>query len=479
MFKDTKHPEVFDFFREISDIPRGSGNEKGIAEHLVSFAEKRGLYCVKDDANNVFIRKGATSAELSSKAPVVLQGHTDMVCEADAEVVHDFLRDPIEFIRNGDLLTASGTTLGADNGVAVAIMMALLDSDTIPHPELECLFTSSEETGMDGMTAFDTTLMKARRMINLDSAVEGVATVSCAGGVRSDFTYAPVSVNADEGLTFYEIKLSGYYGGHSGEDINLGRANAIESVARMLRFIRESSPVYLVSWHGGEKDNAIPRECKAVFAVSESVQLEEILQKVRAMIKRELIVDDSAFELDCWCCDKSEKVITSISSDKIIDFVSSLHSGPVMMCRGIDDLVETSYNLSVIRVTADSLKITVTSRSSVEESLDDMETRMHSIGRLAGFDVNCHSRYPGWKFAEVSPMRDTYLQVYRDLFGTEGKAVGIHAGLECGLLMKKVPDMDIISIGPDIKDLHSPSESLGISSLDRLYDIVCEILKRI
>ncbi len=479
MFNDTKHPEVFNFFREISDIPRGSGNEKAIADFLVDFAKKCGLYCVRDDANNVFIRKAASSPELSAKAPVMLQGHTDMVCEADAGVEHDFLTDPIEFIRNGDVLTANGTTLGADNGVAVAIMMALLDSKDIPHPELECLFTSSEETGMDGMTAFDTSLLRSRRMINLDSAGEGVATVSCAGGVRSDFTYAPEAVDATGDLTFYELKLSGFYGGHSGEDINLGRANAIESVARTLRFIRETSLVYLVDWYGGEKDNAIPRECKVIFAVNESVQLEDTLQKVRAMIKRELISDDSAFELDCWCCDKASKIISSASSDKIIDFVSSLHSGPIAMCRGIDDLVETSYNLSVIRATVSGVKVTVTSRSSVEYSLDDMETRMKSVGRLAGFDVNNHSRYPGWKYAEKSQIRDVYLDVYRDLFGLEGKAVGIHAGLECGLLMKRVPDMDIISIGPDIKDLHSPSESLGISSLDRLYDIVCEILNRI
>ncbi len=479
MFKDTKHVEVFNFFREISDIPRGSGNEKAIADFLVEFANKRELYCVRDEANNVFIRKEASSPALSAKAPVVLQGHTDMVCEADAGVDHDFLVDPIEFVRNGDILTANGTTLGADNGVAVAVMMALLDSETIPHPELECLFTSSEETGMDGMTAFDTSLMKSRRMINLDSAGEGVATVSCAGGVRSDFTYVPEAIDAIENLTFYELKLSGFYGGHSGEDINLGRANAIESVARALRFVRELTPIYLVNWYGGEKDNAIPRECKVVFAVNEDVQLEETLQKVRAIIKRELITDDSAFELDCWCCDKADKIISSASSDKIIDFISSFHSGPVMMCRGIDDLVETSYNLSVIRASTSGVKVTVTSRSSVEDSLDDMETRMLSIGRLAGFDVNNHSRYPGWKYAEVSQMRDVYLDVYRDLFGIEGKAVGIHAGLECGLLMKKVPDMDIISIGPDIKDLHSPSESLGIASLDRLYDIVCEILDRI
>ncbi len=478
MFSDVIHKKVFDYFTEISQIPRGSGNERDIAEHLEGFAAKRGLFCVRDEANNVFIRKSASSEEYKTKSPVVLQGHTDMVCEALPGIKHDFTSDPIEFIRNGDLLTANGTTLGADNGVAVAVMMTLLDSDDIPHPELECLFTVGEEVGMDGMTAFDTSLLKSRRMINLDSAGEGVATVSCAGGVRSDFTYCPtVSLSADN-MTFYELSVSGFYGGHSGEDINLGRANAIETVARTLRFIGELTDVYLVSWYGGEKDNAIPRDCKAVFAVSERVDLEPVLQKVKELVKHELVEDDNGFTLECWCTDRAVRVIEAPSSARIVDFISTFRSGPVMMSRGIEGLVETSYNLSVIRVTTEGVKVTVTSRSSVEASLDDMELKMKSVSNLAGFTVTNHSRYPGWKYSASSVMREVYLDVYRDLFGKDGCAIGIHAGLECGLLMQRVPDMDIISIGPDIKDLHSPSETLGISSLDRLYDIVCEILKR-
>ena len=478
MFSDVKHKKVFDFFTEISQIPRGSGNEKAIADHLVNFAEKRGLFCVRDAVNNVFIRKPASCDKLCGKDTIVLQGHTDMVCEADAGIEHDFLTDPIEFVRKGDVLTANGTTLGADNGVAVAIMMALLDSEDVPHPEIECLFTVGEEVGMDGMTAFDTSLLKARKMINLDSAGEGVATVSCAGGVRSDFKLIPTTTTADEELTFYELTVSGLYGGHSGEDINLGRTNAIEAAARALRFISEAGNVYLYSWCGGEKDNAIPRDCKVTFAIREGIELENILQKVTELIRHELVNDDMSFSLDCWCAERADKIIDIDSSARILNFISTFRSGPVMMSRGIEGLVETSYNLSVIRADVDGVKVTVTSRSSEESSLDDMELKMKSIGALAGFSCNNHSRYPGWKYSDNSPMREAYLEVYRDLFGSDGSAVGIHAGLECGLLMQRVPDMDIISIGPDIKDLHSPSESLGIASLDRLYDIVCAILKK-
>ena len=257
-----------------------------------------------------------------------------------------------------------------------AIMLALLDSDNILHPELECLFTVGEEVGMDGMSAFDTSLLKSRRMINLDSAGEGVATVSCAGGVRSDFTYTPkVTVPADN-MTFYEMAVTGLYGGHSGEDINLGRCNAIETTARALRFIGAQTDVYLVSWYGGEKDNAIPRDCKVTFAVAEGVDLEPVLQKVKELVKHELVPDDYGFNLECWCTDRVSSVINNESSAKIIDFISTFRSGPVMMSRGINGLVETSYNLSVIRVDTAGVKVTVTSRSSVEAALDDMELKM-------------------------------------------------------------------------------------------------------
>ena len=478
MFSDVKHKIVFDFFTEISQIPRGSGNEKAIADYLENFALTRGLFYVRDEVNNVFIKKAASSSEMSGSAPVLLQGHTDMVCEALPEVEHDFLKDPIKFVRKDDRLFADGTTLGADNGVAVAIMLALLDSEDIVHPDLECLFTVGEEVGMDGMHAFDTSLLSARRMINLDSAGEGIATVACAGGVRTDFSYTPETspLNSDEKA--FNIKVSGLYGGHSGEDINLGRYNAIECTARIIRSIGSVAAYRVVSIKGGDKDNAIPRHCETILAVKNGCDVLNIAKKCEAEIKRELISDDMNFTVECSECEYSGNAVSVNDSVKLIDFISLMRSGPVKMSPLVEGMVETSYNLAVIRADINSFKLTVSSRSSVESSLDDMERLMASFGRLAGFNEDTRGRYPGWQYAEVSPLRDTYLSVYKVLFGKDGIAIGIHAGLECGLLVKKVPDMDIISIGPDIKDLHSPSESMSIASLDRLYDIVLAILTR-
>ncbi len=477
MFSDVKHKIVFDFFTEISQIPRGSGNERAIADYLVNFAKSRDLYCVRDEVNNVFIRKPASCSEMGDSLPVLLQGHTDMVCEALPEVKHDFLKDPIKFVREGDRLFADGTTLGADNGVAVAIMLAILDSDDIVHPTLECLFTVGEEVGMDGMHAFDTSLLCARRMINLDSAGEGIATVACAGGVRTDFSYSPEASPLSSEDKVYSIKVSGLYGGHSGEDINLGRYNAIECTARIIRNIGSVTTYRIISVKGGDKDNAIPRHCETVLALDKNCDVLSIVKRCEAEIKRELISDDANFSVECTECEYSGNAVSSIDSVKLVDCISLMRSGPVKMSPIVEGMVETSYNLAVIRVNVDYFKLTVSSRSSVESSLDDMERLMASFGRLAGFKEDTRGRYPGWQYAEISPLRDTYLNIYKDLFGKDGMAIGIHAGLECGLLVKKVPDMDIISIGPDIKDLHSPSESMSIASLDRLFDIVLSILK--
>lgn len=478
MFEDVKYPEIFSFFREISNIPRGSGNEKAIADYLVEFAKKRDLFCHRDEVNNVLIRKSATDDSLTKRPAVVLQGHTDMVCEAAAGVKHDFLKDPIQFIRNGDVLTAAGTTLGADNGCAVAVMLAILDADDIKHPDLECLFTVGEEVGMDGMTAFDTSLLKSRKMINLDSAGEGVATVACAGGVRCDFEFKPEIAHQSDELTFYKVKVFGLYGGHSGEDINLGRSNAIEATTRILRFISNDCCVYLSKIRGGDKDNAIPRDCEAVFAVSDIAKVETNFNSASELIRHELVDDDSKFSASIEKIVSDKQVITATDSQRIIDFLSLFKSGPAMMSRNIPDMVETSYNLAVINCDTFNAHITVSFRSSVESALDDMTYKMEAIGRASGFRSNCHGRYPGWNYSENSPLRELYLSTWKDLTGKNGVAIGIHAGLECGLLKKKVPDMDIISIGPDIKDLHSPSESLGIGSFDRLYETVLKMLEK-
>lgn len=477
MFKDTKYPQLFEWFYRISQIPRGSGNEKAIADFLEEFAKKRKLFCYRDEVNNILIRKEATSPKLKNAPAVVLQGHTDMVCEADAGVEHDFLKDPIKFVRNGDILTADGTTLGADNGCAVAAMLTILDSDSYEHPELECLFTVGEEVGMDGMNAFDTSLLKARQMLNLDSAGEGIATVSCAGGVRCDFSRKFEQTALRENDIHFELKISGLYGGHSGEDINLGRANAVEICARFLRAFENLCEVRLISITGGDKDNAIPRECRAVFAVPSNADLSDTFKSVYEFTKHELVTDDKNYNAELIPTEVSKSALGYCDTKTVTDFLSLFRSGPVMMSRAVAEMVESSYNLAVVKLNEDSFSAVVSFRSSEEASLDDLTLKMHSIGRITGFNVNCHGRYPGWKYAEVSPMRDKFLKVWKETFGAEGTAIGIHAGLECGLLLSRVPDMDIISIGPDIKDLHSPSESLGIASFDRFFETVIKILE--
>ncbi len=475
MFEDVKAKKVFEFFRRISDIPRGSGNEAGIADYLEGFANDRGLFCIRDKANNVFIRKNASSKEKEDHPTVIFQGHTDMVCEADAGVCHDFLKDPIEFIRNGDILTANGTTLGADDGVAVAVMLALLDSDDVDHPEIECLFTVGEEVGMDGMYAFDTAEMKSRVMINLDSAGEGIATVACAGGVRIDFSASPEKVKAPDNVKFRTLKVSGLYGGHSGEDINLGRTNAIETAVRILSFISDGKDIYVSGFSAGDKDNAIPREATVTFAVS--YDFEDRFEKAVNLTRHELIKDDEGFTAELSDAPVSE-VFTAEDSLKLIEFLSMLKSGPVMMSRTIENMVETSYNLSVVRV-SDKIKVTVSARSSVEEALDAVQYKMKYLADLSRYGIVFRSRYPGWSFDGSSKILDVYKEAYKKLFGREAIAIGIHAGLECGLLKSRVPDMDIISIGPEIKDLHSPSETLSVSSLDRLWDIVVTMLEEL
>ena len=359
MFEDVKHKKVFEFFSEISKIPRGSGNEKEIADYLVKFAESRDLFCVRDSINNVFIRKPENFDCFKNMPTIVLQGHTDMVCEAVPEVEHDFLRDPIEFVRKGDRLFANGTTLGADNGVAVAIMLAILDSDDISHPTIECLFTVGEEVGMDGMHAFDTSLLTGRRMINLDSAGEGIATVACAGGVRTDFSYAPKIVSLSDDDSVYTFKVSGLYGGHSGEDINLGRYNAIECTARIIRSIGEVSPYKIISVVGGDKDNAIPRNCETTIALENSCNIKEIIKLCETQIKRELKDDDAGFTVICEQCDYSGPAVSNADSVKLVDLISLMRSGPVKMSPFIEEMVETSYNLAVVRANCNSFQLTV------------------------------------------------------------------------------------------------------------------------
>ena len=468
---------VMEQFLAISAIPRGSGNEAAVASYIENFARERGYFCLRDSFDNVFCRRPA-SPGYEEAVPVVLQGHTDMVCEANAGTVHDFTKDPIRVLVEGDVIQADGTTLGADNGVAVAIMLALLDEKDLAAPALECIFTTSEETGLDGMRGFDASVVTGRRMINMDSAGEGEATVACAGGVRTDLMKSLATEAVPAGYTVLKIGISGLAGGHSGEDIHRGRLPAVIGMSRLLSAAASVCDLRLAEICGGTKDNAIARECTAVIAVSDKEAAEEAIEAMRKTIFDRLTEEDRG----CMVVAAEDTAFACCTKEDTAAVLALLHVLPVgvrNMSRDIPDLVETSANLGVIRLEAGQLKMTLSSRSSVETELDRMQTILESCAALAGASFCHRNRYPGWAFRTGSRMQECYKETWKALYGTEAKVIGIHAGLECGLFMEKIPDMDIISIGPDIRDLHSPDETCSLSSFARMYALVVSMLEKL
>ena len=473
--KGVSFEKVMNHFLAISAIPRGSGNEEAISCFIENFARERGLFCIRDAFNNVFVRRPAAPGYEDAGA-VVLQGHTDMVCEANSDTPHDFLTDPIRVIRDGDILRADGTTLGADNGVAVAIMLALLEEENLPSPALECIFTTSEETGLDGMRNFDASVVTGRRMINMDSAGEGEATVACAGGVRTDLVKPIVREKIPAGYTVLRISVSGLAGGHSGEDIHRGRLPAVAAISRILSEAAYACDIRLVGITGGTKDNAIPRECTAVIAAADKEAVTAAVLKTENILRSALVPEDEDFAVSV--SDVSADVcLTAGDSGVVLSLLQVLPLGVRKMSREIPGLVETSANLGVIVTGEDHIKLTFSSRSSVESQLDHMQTILESCALLAGASFVHRNRYPGWAFRIGSRMQECYRECWKALYGTEAKIIGIHAGLECGLFMEKIPDMDIISIGPDIRNLHSPDETCSVSSFERLYLLVVRMLE--
>lgn len=474
LYTDLEPKKVFEYFRKISDIPRGSGNEAAAAEYVRSTAEALGHEASIDASGNVLVRAKAAPGYENHK-PIMLQGHLDMVCESNRGVQHDFLRDPIEFILDGDLLTANGTTLGADDGTAVAIMLAVLDSD-LPHPELECLFTTEEETGLSGMRGFDPSVLKSTRLLNLDSEGEYEATVSCAGGVRSHIFFTADKEDVPDSYTRISIEISGLFGGHSGSDINLGRKGAVAVAARLLYAASADNDVRISEIIGGNRDNAIPRECHATAAVKDYDKFISALNAETEKIRHELVSDDNGFAVTVKPADNTV-FMSKHRSAELISLLRILPTGVRAMSKNVEGLVETSSNLAVIRKAECGFEIVVSSRSSVESKLDDMQNLIECAALLTNSEIKHTDRYPGWDYTENSEMQKLYIDSVKKVFGINAKIIGIHAGLECGLLKAKKNDMDMISIGPDVRNLHSPDEVLSVSSLSRLWDIVVEILK--
>jgi len=476
IIRGRKPASVFRFFEEISAIPRGSFNEAGIADYLVNFASQRGLEHWRDEMNNVFIKKPATEGREGEK-PLLLQGHTDMVCEKNGDVEHDFLKDPLKLWLDGKYLRASGTTLGADNGIAVAVMMAMLDGELTSHPALECLFTTAEEVGLNGAHAFDYSLVSADRMINLDSEEQGIVTAGCAGGLRSDLTMTYTAVPfAGVGL---RVLVKGLMGGHSGVNINSGRANANKLMGRILAALWEQGAFGISRLEGGSKDNAIPRECEAVLAVADADRAEEVITRVATELAAEMSADDRGFTVICEGCEPEAVMMSERDTRNVVTLLACVANGVMTMSPHVSGLVEFSRNLGTIRYEDQRLTFVFSSRSSLEAQLDASIRELDLLAAAVGCQATHYSRYPGWAFSPVSPLRDAYLQAYRALTGKEARVDIIHAGLECGVISSHIPGMDMISIGPDMKDIHSPDEALDLDSVEDFWLLLVDLIGRL
>ncbi|MBR2926566.1 MAG: aminoacyl-histidine dipeptidase [Clostridia bacterium] len=465
---------VFRFFEEISAIPRASFCEERIADYLVDFAKARGLFYVRDKINNVMIRRPATKGQ-EGKPALLFQGHTDMVCEKNADTVHDFSKDGLKLYLDGKLLRAKGTTLGADNGIAVAMMLAILDGELPSHPTVECLFTTAEEVGLNGAMGFDYSHLTARRMVNLDSEELGVVTAGCAGGIRSDLILdAQTEPFCGSAIC---LRIGGLMGGHSGENINSGRANANKLMGRILASLVSAHDARLISLRGGSKDNAIPRECEAVIAVKDAHAAITLANTLGEQIKRELGSDDAGFFLTAEQTEQPSSMLTKEDSANAIAVIACAANGVLEMSRDVNGLVEYSRNLGVITTKENQICFVFSARSSIESRLDASTQELDALARVTGCVTKHYSRYPGWDYAKTSALRDSYLAAYRDVMGKDAVINVIHAGLECGIIRSKVPDMDMISVGPTMFDIHSPDEALDLDATEQFWKTVARLVE--
>ncbi len=469
--------DVFTYFGELCAIPHGSGNLDAIAAYCVDFAEKHSLAYHRDSYNNVVIYKPATKG-YENAPTMVLQGHLDMVCVAAPGKTIDFTNESITPYVDGDLVRAEGTSLGGDNGIAVAMILAILADETLPHPELEALFTADEETGMDGAVGLEPALIKGRLLLNLDSECEGVFTVGCAGGVRSDVVL-PIQKLETEALVC-TLTVSGLLGGHSGVEIHKGRGNALHILGRVLCRMAKLAPFGILSLQGGSADNAIPASAAATLAVSPEhfETLLAVSDETATLLKNELASTDKDIELRFSKGEKGKLSATSPEqSAHMAKLLFSLPTGVQRMSAELEGLVETSLNVGMLSMTDTEMHITLSLRSAVASSKEELSERLCCLAEAFGASISFRSSYPAWEYKRDSALRELAVKTYRELSGKEPVIEIIHAGLECGLFSEKLPGLDCVSIGPDMSDIHSPDEALSVSSSERTYKLVTKILK--
>lgn len=477
ILEQVKLKNVFHYFEEISRIPHGSYHTGEISDYLAGFAKERGLAFWQDSAGNVIIVKEA-SAGYEKSEPVIIQGHMDMVCEKENGCGIDFEKDGLDLYVDGDFLKARGTTLGADDGIAVAYALAVLEDDSLMHPRIEAVFTVDEEVGLLGAKALDVSMLKGHILLNIDSDIEGHFLTSCAGG-RTARVQIPVSRENREGLGV-SICLRGLYGGHSGSEIDKERANAIIEMGRILYDIGERMEIGISVLEGGLKDNAIPREAQAIIVIAPEeerllrehlLEITETLQKEYAASDPGLIVEMEALE------EKNYEIISKDSMRKALGYLRCVPNGVMHMSASMEGMVETSLNAGIMKLDENGFCVTSSVRSSVESRKEELVKKISVLAGLFGGSVSMDGDYPAWEYRADSNVRSRIAETYQKMFGEEPVFEAIHAGLECGILSGKIKDLDAVSFGPDNFDIHTPNERLSISSAERVYEFLVELLR--
>lgn len=466
---------VFHFFEEICQIPHGSGNIDRISDYLVEFAKERKLEYYQDRMKNVIIIKEAAPGYEDHK-PIMLQGHMDMVAVKKPESRIDMTTQGLQLKVEGDLVYAEDTSLGGDDGIAVAYELALLDADEILHPRLECIFTVDEEVGLNGAAAIDLSVCKAERMLNLDSEEEGIFLTGCAGGMRVDCRVPVKRENRDGALC--EIHIGGLLGGHSGAEIHKGRANSNVLMGRFLVHAGKHVTMQIAAMDGGLADNAIPRETKMQVVVSDVEALNTQVVAFEQMLKQEYGSKDP----DVFVRVKVEEVgnyevVTKEDTAKIATLVFLLPAGVQAMSGDVEGLVETSLNMGQLSLKAEELCLGFSVRSSIESAKYMLEEKIYTLTESLGGSCRSTGDYPGWAYKVDSPLRDLMEKIYLEMFGKAPKIEAIHAGLECGFFLGKIPQLDCVSIGPDMKDIHTTEETMSISSVKRTWEFILKILE--
>jgi dipeptidase D len=467
-------------FEEICKRPHPSRNEQQVAKYIVDFAKQNNLECKVDAFGNVVVRKAATPGK-ENLTPVVLQGHLDMVPEKNADVAHNFEKDPIQCYADGDWVKAKGTTLGSDNGIGVAAALAVLESNDVEHGPIEALFTLDEETGLNGAQALQPGFVSADILMNLDSEEDGALYIGCSGGQNTFVKFKYEGKDVPDKTIAYEISITGLKGGHSGLDIHLGKGNAIKLMVRLLHELNYNYGIRLVTVSGGSKHNAIPRESFATIRVPKKSadDVKGYVEHYNEIVKAELASVEPTLVVVCTESKSKAKVMDKTTAKNLIDSLYAVPNGVVKMSADIEGLVETSTNLAVVVTNKKTVEVTLSQRSSVESEKKDISNSITALFRMAKADVVQGDGYPGWKPDIHSPVLGVMKKVFHDKYGKEPEVKAIHAGLECGIIKERYPHMDMISFGPTIFGAHSPDERVQISTVEKFWENLVAALKNI